>query len=114
MDKIYLPDEALARAVNVALLLSMPLLLTGEPGVGKTRLASHLAQIHRAPFESYSVTSLSNARDLLYGFDELRRMRDAFAQLKVASSTTNSVAPPSGDELRNNLQYVTSVRLIVE
>ena len=65
MDRIYLPDPSLARAVNVALLLRMPLLLTGEPGVGKTRLASHLAEKQKAPFDSYTVTSLSTARDLL-------------------------------------------------
>ena len=65
MDRIYLPDPSLARAVNVALLLGMPSLLTGEPGVGKTRLASHLAEKQKAPFDSYTVTSLSTARDLL-------------------------------------------------
>ncbi len=35
----YLPDPALVKAVNVALLLGQPLLLTGEPGTGKTQLA---------------------------------------------------------------------------
>jgi MoxR-like ATPase len=74
----YIPDESLMRAVNVALLLGMPLLLTGDPGVGKTRLASHLAEMHRAPFEKFVVTSTAIARDLLYAFDDLARMRDAY------------------------------------
>ena len=40
----YDPGEELVAAVNVALLLGQPLLLTGEPGCGKTSLAFWLAQ----------------------------------------------------------------------
>jgi len=39
----YLPDQGLVDAVNVALLLKRPLLLTGEPGTGKTQLAYSVA-----------------------------------------------------------------------
>lgn len=76
----YVPSEALVRATNVALLLGMPLLLTGAPGVGKTRLAGHLAEMQEAPFEKFVVTSTAIARDLLYSFDELARMRDAYRE----------------------------------
>ncbi len=38
-DNAYLPDEALATAVYLALRLRRPLLLEGEPGVGKTEVA---------------------------------------------------------------------------
>ena len=34
----YLAGEGLAQAVNVALTLEKPLLLTGEPGTGKTQI----------------------------------------------------------------------------
>jgi MoxR-like ATPase len=76
----YIPDAALVRAVNVSLLLGMPLLLTGDPGVGKTRLATHLAQMQRAPLERFVVTSTATARDLLYSFDELARMRAVYRE----------------------------------
>ena len=39
----YLADEGLADAVNVALQLGQPLLLTGQPGTGKTQMAYSLA-----------------------------------------------------------------------
>lgn len=39
----YVAEPGLAGAVNVALLLGQPLLLTGEPGTGKTQLAYSLA-----------------------------------------------------------------------
>ena len=40
---LYIPSDALVDAVNVALSLGQPLLLTGEPGTGKTQLAYHIA-----------------------------------------------------------------------
>ncbi|HJX89339.1 MAG TPA: AAA family ATPase, partial [Pyrinomonadaceae bacterium] len=39
----YKPDQGLIDAVNVALMLGQPLLLTGEPGTGKTQLANSVA-----------------------------------------------------------------------
>ena len=39
----YRPDPGLVDAVNVALVLNKPLLLTGEPGTGKTQLAFSVA-----------------------------------------------------------------------
>lgn len=35
----YLPDEEMIEAVNLAIYLERPLLIKGEPGCGKTRLA---------------------------------------------------------------------------
>ena len=42
-DHAYLPDDALATAVYLALRLRRPLLLEGEPGVGKTEVAKVIA-----------------------------------------------------------------------
>jgi len=45
----YLTDDGLATAVHLALRLGLPLLLEGEPGVGKTSAAKALAEILGAP-----------------------------------------------------------------
>jgi MoxR-like ATPase len=39
----YIPDPKLVKAVNLAIKLNRPLLLEGEPGCGKTRLADAIA-----------------------------------------------------------------------
>ncbi len=73
----YWAGEALQDAVNVALTLGQPLLLTGEPGTGKTLLAYSVAR--ELGFGSplrYNVKSTSQARDLFYSFDALRQFRD--------------------------------------
>lgn len=65
-------DEDLAEAVNVALAVGAPLLVTGEPGTGKTQLAYFLAwQFGLSPEQpfTFEVKSTSVARDLLYRFD---------------------------------------------
>ncbi len=81
----YLPEPGLIRATNLAILLKRPLLLMGEPGGGKTRLAQALAyelhhrdgQHYRDLFFEWHVKSTSKAREGLYVFDAIRRLRDA-------------------------------------
>jgi hypothetical protein len=45
----YLPGPDLVEAVNLAIALRRPLLLKGEPGCGKTRLAPDVARQLPAP-----------------------------------------------------------------
>lgn len=70
----YLPDEGLIHAANVALLLNQPLLLTGEPGTGKTQFARSLAvELGLADPLRFNTKSTSTARDLFYSYDALGR-----------------------------------------
>lgn len=74
----YLAEPGLRDAVNVALALGQPLLLTGEPGTGKTQLAASLAHELglRAPLV-FNVKTTATARDLFYRYDSLRHFHDA-------------------------------------
>ncbi len=72
----YLPSDELVAAVNVALALGQPLLLTGEPGTGKTQLAFHLARHFQLgkPLVFNAQTG-SVKKDLLYTYDALGHFR---------------------------------------
>ena len=64
----------LRNAVNVALLLNQPLLLTGAPGSGKTRLADSVAyELDLGTPLKFETKSTSQARDLFYVYDALGR-----------------------------------------
>lgn len=73
----YLPSDELVEAVNLAIFLERPLLLKGEPGCGKTRLARAVARELDLPYEAWNVKSTSRAGDGLYIYDAVGRLRDA-------------------------------------
>ena len=69
---LYRPSQQLTDAVNVALSLGQPLLLTGEPGTGKTQLAYHIAwffQLGKPLVVNIQTTATAN--DLFYKYDAL-------------------------------------------
>jgi|SRR5882724_738226 len=74
----YKTDQGLIDAVNVALLLGQPLLLTGEPGTGKTQLANSVAwELGFDPPLMFETKSTNTARDLFYSYDTLGRFHAA-------------------------------------
>lgn len=88
----YIPDPGLVDACNVAILLNQPLLLTGEPGTGKTQFASSLAW--ELGFESpikFETKSNSVARDLFYIYDALKRFQDSQSQIAAATQPLNYI-----------------------
>ena len=90
-DEPYLASDTLRDAVNDASLLGRPLLVRGEPGSGKTRLARAIAGDLGLQYFQWPVKSTSNARDGLYSFDGLARLRDA--QLAAFSKQEHDLSP---------------------
>lgn len=74
----YRPQPDLVKAVNVALILGQPLLLTGEPGTGKTQLAFSVAhELGFYPPLVFETKSSSTSRDLFYTYDTIGRFHAA-------------------------------------
>jgi len=73
---LYRPSRALQNAVNVALHLGKPLLLTGEPGSGKTQLAHNIAWTFQLgkPF-IFNTRTNSKASDLFYAYNALAHLQ---------------------------------------
>lgn len=87
----YVASLELKTAIDVALTLGRPLLLTGEPGSGKTLaafwLASQLGLLTDDHFHEYQVRSDSRARDICYDFDAVSWFRlSQIAQKEVDKS----------------------------
>jgi len=74
----YIAEKGLRDAVNVSIALGQPLLVTGEPGTGKTRLADSVAaELDLLPPFVFFTKTTSTAKDLFYHYDALQRFHDA-------------------------------------
>lgn len=99
----YVAPANLRDAVNMALYLRRPLLLEGEPGTGKTRLAYAVAYELGYPLKEIYIRSTSQARDLLYTYDAVRRLYDiqeraAAAQWRQSNATVDQLTTPFKNE----------------
>lgn len=74
----YLAEPGLRDAVNVAITLGIPLLVTGEPGTGKTQLAWSVAhELGLGAPLMFSAKTTSLAQDLFYRYDALGHFRQS-------------------------------------
>ena len=75
MDAVgYLADEALATAAFLAVRMRQPLLLEGEPGVGKTRAGAALAEVLDTPLLRLQCYEGITAAEALYEWNYPRQL----------------------------------------
>jgi MoxR-like ATPase len=92
----FVPGDQLETAINTAIAIGEPLLITGEPGTGKTQAAYYVAyklgvdKLEGAIIH-FQVKSDSTARDLLYNFDTVRYFRDAHLAGEAGNSGVGSI-----------------------
>jgi MoxR-like ATPase len=73
----YVSTDDLTLAVNAAITLGRPLLIKGEPGTGKTKLAEEVAASLGMPLLEWHVKSTTKAQQGLYEYDAVSRLRDS-------------------------------------
>jgi len=93
-DAVHLFEKAQIQAIDAALAARRPLLLRGEPGIGKSQLARAAAKTLGRVFIPYVVDSRSESRDLLWHFDAIARLADA----QVAGAGKRCVPVPDHGE----------------
>lgn len=105
----YVVSDGLKKAVNLAIYLRRPLLLEGDAGCGKTRLASAVAYELGLPLYRWNIRSTTKAQDGLYEYDAILRLHDV--QIQKGQSVEETEAKQSveaaetdeyDDEIREN------------
>ena len=75
-DKYFLAPE-LKAIVNMAIVMEKPLLLTGEPGTGKTQLAFEISRALKMGIEVLRAKSTIKGEEACYVQDTVLRLNDA-------------------------------------
>jgi MoxR-like ATPase len=88
-------------AIRSAIEAKRPLLLRGEPGIGKSQLARAAAHVLRVPFLCQVINERSERDDLLYTYDAVARL--ALAQI-------GQLAFKPGEDPRTRLEESNFIR----
>ena len=82
--KDYIATPELIESVNASIQLEKPLLIKGEPGTGKTKLAEEIASKLNTNLIKWNIKSTTKAHQGLYEYDAVSRLRDSqLGDLKV-------------------------------
>jgi len=95
---VYQTDQELRTATKIALATGRPLLLLGPPGSGKSSYAAYVARNLAWHYYEHVITRMTQAQDLLWTFDAVRR-------LAAAGQRARSGEDAPRDEIRD-LDYV--------
>jgi MoxR-like ATPase len=102
----YFADEGLLTAVHLALTLGRPLLLEGEPGVGKTEIASVLARVLDRELVRLQCYEGLDAGQALYEWDYPKQL----LALRAAEARGTDVGDVYGDEFLLERPLLRSLR----
>lgn len=76
-EQTHVFDADSIRAINTALAARRPLLVRGEPGIGKSQLAKAAAKQLKRPYVQHVVDARTESHDLLWHYDAVARLAEA-------------------------------------
>ncbi len=92
--------EEEARMIDAALVLRRPLLIEGEPGIGKSSLAYSVAwQLGLGQVYTWSITTRSTLKEALYQYDAIGRLQASSLVKGTSSSDQGAGNATIGDYL---------------
>jgi MoxR-like ATPase len=74
---VYVYNDQIVLAVNIAMVTGRPILVRGPSGYGKSSLARNVAKVLKWRYYEEVISSGTQAQDLLWEVDLLRRLQDA-------------------------------------
>ncbi len=103
----YVTSDDLMNSVNVAMALKKPLLVKGEPGTGKTKLAEAIAASLDMELIIWSIKSTTKAQDGLYVYDTVQRLYDSqFGEANVGDISKYIKLGKMGEAFKSDKQVV--------
>ena len=94
-DAVHVFEQSSILAINTALAARRPLLIRGEPGIGKSQLAHAAAVGLKRVFLPKVIDARTESRDLFYAFDAVARLAEAQLQ--------GALCHPEEDQVRARL-----------
>jgi MoxR-like ATPase len=91
---VYLHDPKLQLAAEIAIVTQRPLLIRGDPGSGKSSFAPFAARNLKWSYYQTTITGRTEAKDLLWKFDAIARLRDAQAQSAITDIAPSRYITP--------------------
>ena len=87
----YIASPSLKAAIDVAQKLNKPLLVSGEPGTGKTELAKYISETLQLELLRFNTKTTSVASDLFYMYDAVSHFRSSYDKNIANVSTSNFI-----------------------
>ena len=89
--RTFYARDVVVEQVNASLFLRRPLLVTGNPGTGKSSLAHSIAyELKLGPVLEWPINSRSTLQDALYRYDAIARLQEASLRERTGANTRES------------------------